>query len=302
MADELESRIPEELDDARLDKALATMLGLTRSQARLLIDRGATVDGSKATPSTRVSEGAVVVTGRPDFDRPLEAQPVEFDVLYEDDEVIVVDKPAGLVVHPGAGRRAPTLAAGLLYRYPEIEGVGSEGRWGLVHRLDKDTSGALVVARTATAYQSLSAQIRRREVHRIYLALVEGVPAAPTGTIDAPLGRDPERPMRRAVVPGGKPARTHFETKRAFDRPRCALLEVQLETGRTHQIRVHLAAIGHPIVGDSVYGGSAIESPRIFLHASAIEFSHPRGGGRIRLDSPLPEDLRAVLDAIEDGQ
>lgn len=303
MADELTTRIPPELDETRLDKALATILGLTRSQARELVERGATVDGAVASASTRVPGGALVITGPPDFDQALVPEPVDFDVLYEDDQVVVVDKPSGLVVHPGAGRRVPTLASGLLHRYPEIEGVGSPGRWGLVHRLDRDTSGALVVARTADAYESLSGQIRRREVRRVYLALVEGIPASPTGTVDAPLGPDPDRPTRRALVPGGKPARTNFVVRQAFEARGCALLEIELETGRTHQIRVHLAAIGHPVVGDRVYGGrSSVSSPRIFLHASAIEFTHPTMGERIRFEAPLPGDLAETLHRLEAGQ
>lgn len=303
MADEIESWIPEHLDGTRLDKAVASLLDLSRAQARALIERGATVDGVQATPSTRVQEGSLVVTGVPERNTALIAEPVDFDVLYEDEDLIVVDKPADLVVHPGAGRMRATLAAGLLHRYPEIEGVGSAGRWGMVHRLDRDTSGALIVARTPSAYRSISAQIRGRQVARTYLALVDGVPGSPTGTIDAPIGPDPSRRTRRAVVAGGKTARTHFVVERAYQTRGCALLGLKLETGRTHQIRVHLAAIGHPVVGDKVYGKvGTVESPRIFLHASAVEFTHPTRGERIRVESPLPGDLRGVLESLEGGE
>lgn len=302
MANEIESRIPEHLDEARLDKAVASILNLSRSQARSLIERGATVDGLKATPRTRVRRGAVVVTGVPEPAPVLVPEPVEFAVLFEDNDVIVVDKPAGLVVHPGAGRGQATLAAGLLDRYPEIEGVGSANRWGIVHRLDRDTSGALIVARNEGAYDSLSNQIRRRHVTRTYAALVDGLPGSPTGTIDAPIGPDPNRPTRRAVVQGGKTARTHFVLEEAYAARACALLRVTLETGRTHQIRVHLAAIGHPVIGDRVYGKvTMVEAPRIFLHASEVEFTHPTDGERVRVESPLPNDLRSVLDGLEGG-
>ena len=299
MAHQIESQVPEELDDTRLDKALATILDLSRAQAKELIERGVTIDGDPGSPRTRVRAGARLVFPSPDFGESLEPEPVQFDVLYEDDDVIVVGKPAGLVVHPGSGQRKGTLAAGLLHRYPEIEGVGAATRWGLVHRLDKDTSGALIVARSGKAYDDLSIQIRQRKVERSYLALVDGVPGSPTGTIDAPIGRDPDQPTRRAVVRGGRPARTHFSIREEFPSSSCALLELRLETGRTHQIRVHLAAIGHPIIGDRTYGKTtAVRSPRSFLHAWAVEFAHPIDGRRMRVECPLPDDLQQVLGGL----
>ncbi len=299
MENQITSEIPEDLDGARLDKALASILGLSRAQARDMIERGALVDGEPGRPGSRVTAGAVVVSDLPERDESLHAEAVEFDVLFEDGDVVVVDKPAGVVVHPGSGRKTGTLAAGLLHRYPEIRGVGALQRWGLVHRLDRDTSGALLVARTQPSYDSLSAQIRKRSVRRIYKALVDGVPGAPTGTIEAPLGRDPEYPMRRAVIPGGKHARTHFEVDETFEPSSCSLLSLRLETGRTHQIRVHLAAIGHPVVGDKVYGKkSNVDSPRIFLHASELEFVHPTDGRQLRVESPLPADLAGILENL----
>lgn len=301
MADQIESRIPDELDGARLDKALATMLEISRAQAKELIERGVSVDGEPGSPRTRVQAGAMVVAEAPDFGESLEPEQVDFDILYEDDHVLVVGKPPGLVVHPGSGQQSGTLAAGLLYRYPEIEGVGAANRWGLVHRLDKDTSGAMIVARTETAYEELSSQIRQRKVGRTYIALVDGVPGSPTGTIDAPIGRDPDQPKRRAVVGGGKPARTHFSIEREFPAEGCALLELDLETGRTHQIRVHLAAIGHPVIGDRTYGKTtAVQAPRTFLHAAAVEFAHPVDGRNLRVECPLPDDLQQVLDDLDD--
>jgi 23S rRNA pseudouridine1911/1915/1917 synthase len=300
VANEITLEVPSDLDGARVDKVLATMLGVSRAQARHLIDDGVSIDGTPARPADRVAEGSSITTPTPEKAVGLEAEEVEFDVLYEDDTVIVVDKPVGVVVHPGAGRSRGTLAAGLLYRYPEIEGVGSVDRWGLVHRLDKDTSGALIVARTALGYENLVGQLKRREITRVYICLVQGRFDAPTGTIEAPIGRDPNRPMRRAVVQGGKSATTHYEVDREYPEFGCSLLTVRLETGRTHQIRVHFLAVDHPVIGDKIYGAKTpkLTSPRTFLHASRVEFNHPITGEPVGVHSPLPSDLRAVLDSL----
>ena len=300
MADQRELTVPDLLDGVRVDKALATLLAISRSQARQLVDRGVTVDGATVGPADKVRSGSVMTSPLPPEAIPLAAEPVDFVVLYEDGDVIVVDKPAGVVTHPGIGRVAPTLAAGLLHRYPALRGVGEPGRWGLVHRLDKDTSGVLLVARTTEAFRSLVSDLRRRQVKRVYLALAHGVMGSQTGTIDAPIGRDPTRPMRRAVTHDGKPARTHYEVLEVFDHADCTLLQVELESGRTHQIRVHLAAIDHPVVGDPTYGSRPrpFTSPRIFLHAAEIAFTHPRTGETLHVVSELPEDLRAVLDSL----
>ncbi len=290
--------VPPELDGERLDKAVAVLAGVSRAEARALLDAGAvSVDGRQAPARERVRAGQEVKVA-PVEPRPLLVpEPLPVVVVFEDDDLLVVDKPPGIVVHPGAGTREGTLAARLLARYPELEGVGEEGRWGIVHRLDRDTSGLLVVARTAAAHEALSAALRRREVHRRYLALVVGVPDAPTGTIDGPLGPDPARPTRRRVTPTGKPARTHYRQLSRW--PGASLLEVTLETGRTHQIRVHLSAVGHPVVGDTVYGRpGAVSAPRMFLHASRLELAHPRTGEPLVVESPLPEDLAAVLAGL----
>lgn len=289
-----------ELDGARVDKALAVLLGVSRSVASGLLKEGVTIDGRVVRPSDRVASGQLLTSPVP---RPLgavEAEPVDFGVLYEDPDVIVVDKPPGVVVHPGAGRRTGTLAAGLLFRFPELRDVGEVGRWGLVHRLDKDTSGALLVARTPEALRVLQRELKARRVRRVYTALAHGAFAAPTGTIEAPIGPDPGRPMIRAVTPSGKPATTHYSVLGHFESPDCTLLEVRLETGRTHQIRVHLAAIGHPVVGDPVYGSvpRRAVSPRIFLHASGLEFEQPRTGEPVAVSSPLPADLAGVLQGL----
>lgn len=300
MANKVEVEVPSSLDGARVDKALAELLGLSRARAALVVDSGVEVDGDPVDASDRVKGGQVIRCSPPEATRELTAEEVDFGVLHEDDHVIVVDKPAGVVVHPGSGRVRGTLAAGLLGRYPELEGVGAADRWGLVHRLDKDTSGALLVARTQDAFEALSTELRQRGIDRTYTALVEGMLGAPSGTIDAPIGRDPVRPTRRAVIHGGKHARTHYEVVRYYQEADASLIEVRLETGRTHQIRVHLSAIDHPVAGDGVYGATRkdLGVRRTFLHASRLGFTHPNTGRRVEVDSPLPEDLATVLDRL----
>jgi 23S rRNA pseudouridine1911/1915/1917 synthase len=226
---------------------------------------------------------------------------VAVDVVYEDGDVLVVDKPPGLVVHPGAGQSEGTLVNGLLARHPGLAGVGEAHRPGIVHRLDRDTSGLLVVALSPTAYTALVGALGDRRVERRYSALVWGVPEAPRGVVDAPIGRSPRQPTRQAVVAGGRPARTRYEVRARYDRPaELALLRCQLETGRTHQIRVHLASIGHPVVGDRDYGGArdALDVPRLFLHAEHLAFAHPVTGEALAFDAPLPSDLAAVLASL----
>ena len=222
------------------------------------------------------------------------------ETRHVDDDVIVVAKPAGLVVHPGAGHAGGTLVNGLLARFPELEQVGDRSRPGIVHRLDRDTSGLMVVARSPLAYDALVDALGRREVDRRYTALVWGRPDAPRGAIDAPIGRSTTRRTRMAVREGGREARTSYEVMREFDDPMVTLLECRLETGRTHQIRVHLAAIGHPVVGDAAYRGarSTLALARPFLHAATLAFDHPRLGEPVRFDEPLPDELTAVLAAL----
>lgn len=300
MADQVEIQVPDALDGSRVDKAIAEFFEVSRAVASQVVEGGVLVDGSAADASDRVRAGQVIVCQKPEDTIRLAPEPVDFQVVHEDESVIVVDKPAGVVVHPGSGRTSGTLAAGLLDRYPELDGVGAADRWGLVHRLDKDTSGAIVVARTSAAFEELTAELRRREIERVYVALVEGRMSAPTGTVDAPIGRDPSRPTRRAVVPGGKHARTHYEAVRYYEESDVSLLEVRLETGRTHQIRVHMAAIDHPVAGDATYGATRrdLALPRTFLHASKVIFTHPTSGERLTAEAPLPMDLRSVLDRL----
>lgn len=294
--------VPSDLDGERLDRALAVLLDVSRAVARSLVDSGVEIDGVRSKPNTRVVAGMSIRTPAVVPPAALLAEPMDLTVLYEDDDLVVIDKPAGMVVHPGSGQTKGTLAAGLLYRYPELEGVGATDRWGLVHRLDKDTSGTILVARNQQAFDGLAGQMRERKIRREYLTLVEGVLKPPTGTIDAPIGRDPGTPTRRAVIREGKHARTHYRLVKNYDERDLAFVKVTLETGRTHQIRVHFAAIGHPVVGDPTYGSRREPglSPRIFLHAGELRFKHPSDSSEIVVTSPLPADLAAVLDSLED--
>jgi 23S rRNA pseudouridine1911/1915/1917 synthase len=221
------------------------------------------------------------------------------DVVYEDKDLIVVNKAAGMVVHPAPGHYDDTLVNALVARYPDIQRDGSEQRPGMIHRLDKDTSGLIIIARNAVTHVALAEQMKRREVLKRYIALVEGVVALDQGSIDAPIGRNPRHRQQMAITSASsREARTHFRVQDRFTRHTLLLLE--LETGRTHQIRVHLKAIGHPIVGDPVYGtGSILRGStlkRQFLHAYQLKFTHPTTGNVMDLVAPLPQDLQAVLD------
>jgi 23S rRNA pseudouridine1911/1915/1917 synthase len=300
MAQPLTFAIPDDLDGERVDKVVAVLGEMPRSEARAQCDAGqVTVDGEPAVAKARVSAGSTITFDPGAVAEVLTAESVDFGVLYEDEHVVVIDKPSGLTVHPGAGRVRGTLAAGLLQRYPEVQGVGEAGRWGLVHRLDRETSGALLVGRTAAAHAALVGDLARREVGREYLALVQGNFDLPRGTVDAPIGRDPHRPRRRALVPTGRHAVTHYQMTRQWDRPEVALLSVQLETGRTHQIRVHLAGIGHSVLGDRLYGRrDPIPMRRLFLHAESLRFRHPASGEDMTVTSPLPLDLVEVLESL----
>ncbi|MEX1125193.1 MAG: RluA family pseudouridine synthase [Acidimicrobiia bacterium] len=303
MADTLTLEVPETLDGARVDKVLSTLLGVSRFVSRELLDRGVVLDGRPARPRDRVHTGSRIETPHPAVETALQPEEVAFEVLYEDGALLVVDKPTGVVVHPGSGTKGGTLAAGLLHRYPELEGVGEPGRWGLIHRLDKETSGTLIVARTQEAYRSLTADLAARRIGRTYLTLVHGLFSAPTGTIEAPIGRDPSRPTRRAVIPTGKPAVTHYEVVAEYPDDEVALLEVRLETGRTHQIRVHLAAIDHPVIGDRTYSpfNTSVKAPRVFLHARRVRLAHPSTGAMLEVESPVPADLTRVLEGLRPG-
>jgi 23S rRNA pseudouridine1911/1915/1917 synthase len=281
---------------SRLDAALAarTEIGSRSVAERLLREGGVTVDGERRAKSHRLEAGAVVEAELPAPDPGLVAEPATVPVVYEDEQLVVVDKPAGLTVHPGAGNTGGTLAAQLL----SLGATGGDDpdRPGIVHRLDKDTSGLLVAARTEAAYTALQEAIREREVERRYLALVRGRPRSRTGRIEAPIGRDRRDATRRSLdTDEPRDAVTHFEALELL--PEHALLDVRLETGRTHQIRVHLEAIGLPVAGDPLYGGRGeLGLARQFLHAHRLRFRHPLTGADVDLESPLPAELAAALD------
>ena len=295
----IRAEVPAALAGERADKIVAALAGVSRSLARRVLEAGgATFDGVPVSPRDRVAAGRALEVDVPAAPV-LEPEVVAFGVRYEDADLAVVDKPAGVVVHPGAGRGgAGTLAAGILQRWPGVRGVGEEGRWGIVHRLDQDTSGLLVVALSPAAWPPLRLAMARHEVERTYLALVHGIPEATTGTIEAPLGRDPRRRGRVRVDAAGRASRTHYRCLRTWPGKGVSLLELRLETGRTHQIRVHLAAIGHPVAADTRYGRDDGLAPRTFLHAARLKFIHPITGAEVVVESPLPEDLEGALQRL----
>jgi 23S rRNA pseudouridine1911/1915/1917 synthase len=277
---------------ARLDAFLAGPLG-SRARAQRLIEAGAVrVDGAVVPKRHRVSAGETVTVTEPEETPAALLAPARFAVPYEDEHLLVIEKPPGVVVHPARGHRSGTLAQALTGR---AEG-GEEGRAGIVHRLDRDTSGLLVVARSEEAHRRLKDALQAREITREYLALVEGRPPARSGTIDAPIGRDRRVRTRMSTdTDDPRDAVTHFEIERAL--PATTLLRVRLETGRTHQIRAHLQAIGHPVAGDPDYGTPGLLGlERQFLHAARLAFTHPFTGAPVDVASALPEDLRAALE------
>lgn len=299
--------VPGALAGERLDRMVAILTDVSRAEAsRLVADGAVEVDGAVCTNrSTRLAEGqTVAVTWTPDDGQvSLEPDPdVPFDVVYEDEHVLVVHKPPGVVVHPGAGGARSTLVHGLLARHPEVAGVGEADRPGIVHRIDRDTSGLLMVARTPLAYESLVAQLAARTVGRRYEALAWGHLEHPVGSIEGPIGRSRRHPTRMTVAADGREARTDYRVIAEHHDPvAVSRLELRLHTGRTHQIRVHLQSIGHPVVGDDQYGGvrESLVVPRLWLHAASLAFDHPATGERIELSSDLPEDLAAVLDRLD---
>ncbi|HEU4657444.1 MAG TPA: RluA family pseudouridine synthase [Capillimicrobium sp.] len=288
-------RVADDQAGLRLDHLLAEPLG-SRSRAQRLIDDGrVTVDGAVRPKRHRVSAGETIEVddAPPPAAAGQAAADVDVPIAYEDDALLVVDKPPGLVVHPAAGNWTGTLAQAL-----EARGIAAE-RGGLVHRLDRDTSGLLLAAKDDVTLRALQAELRARRIEREYLALVEGRPPARTGTIDAPIGRDRRDRTRHSTdTDTPRDAVTHFEIAEAL--PRTTLLRVRLETGRTHQIRVHLQAIGHPVVGDPEYGPrpprETLGLQRQFLHAARLAFDHPDDGRRVEVSSPLPPDLAAALE------
>jgi 23S rRNA pseudouridine1911/1915/1917 synthase len=290
----------------RADRLAADLSGLSRSRVQhLMTDGRVTADGQPVKANTVVHAGAVLVIDVPPVaPAGIEAEAIPLDVIYEDEDVLVVDKPAGLVVHPSPGHWSGTLVNALLARDTVYGGIAGVERPGIVHRLDRDTSGLLMVAKTDAAQASLMAQLKARRVKKTYLALVQGSVQAAVGRVEAPIGRDPRNRMRMAVVPDGRPSVTGYRVRERF--AAWTLLEVDLVTGRTHQIRVHLAALGHSVAGDSVYGtGTARRGPdgleRLFLHAWRLVFASPATGDLVRLEASLPIALEGPLAGLRAG-
>lgn len=284
----------------RLDTYVASLLSqMSRSQVQRLIQDGLVlVNGSPARPSTRIKYGdSVHIEAVP---KGLEENPLPeklpLEIVYEDQNVIVVDKPPGLTVHPAPGHPRGTLVNALLARYPELEAVGESSRPGLVHRLDADTSGLMVVARSPSSYADLNRQLKEHSFTKVYLALVKGRPQPAEGVIDAPIARNPRSRQKMGIVEGGRASLTEYRTIEALDG--FTLLEVRPKTGRTHQIRVHMAAISHPVAGDAKYGGRAKFLRRQFLHACKLGFFLPSTGEPVEFASRLPPDLREALDYL----
>jgi 23S rRNA pseudouridine1911/1915/1917 synthase len=304
--------VPEQAHGERLDKFLTDQLAahgipLSRARVQQLIKEGAVrLNGKPEKPAYRLAQGdqlAVQLTPAqlaPDLTGDLQPEPLPLRILYRDADIVAIDKPAGMVVHPAAGNTHGTLVNALLAHFPQVASVGGENRAGIVHRLDKETSGAILVALSEAARLHLMAQFAARTVHKRYLALVDGAPDTLNGVINAPIGRDPAQRKRMAILPanrGGREAISHFQVLERFAQH--TLLEVLPQTGRTHQIRVHLAFIGCPIVGDSVYGRRkpTLKLGRHFLHAESIVFRN-LAGEQVRVQAPLPPELARILTAL----
>lgn len=299
----IEEVIPAALDGQRVDRVVALLADVSRSVASALVDAGAVrLDGEIVPEGKRkVSEGQTVsvdTASIPEAEGLVAEPDVVFDVVHVDDHVAVIDKPAGLVVHPAPGHPGGTLVNGLLHRFPGIADVGEPHRPGIVHRLDSGTTGLLVVALSGLAYDRLRDALAAHAVEREYVAVVHGVPEPERGVIDGPIGRSQRDPTKMAIVPDGRPARTHYEVRGVVADG--SVLVCRLETGRTHQIRVHLASIGHPVVGDPAYGTprGTMRASRPMLHAIRLAFDHPVTGERLEFRSPIPDDLRALCGSV----
>lgn len=303
----VEETLPAALDGERVDRIVSLIADISRSEAsQLIADGGAEVDGLVTlSGKSRLREGQTVVV---DLDKiPVAAPPgpdasVQLHIIHEDEDIIVINKSAGLVVHPASSHGTGTVVNGILALYPEVQSVGQPARPGIVHRLDSGTTGLMVIARSQRAYDALVEALSDHEVGREYLALVWGHFDSPTAIVDASIGRHPRDPMKMAVVNNGKWARTHLEVVQTFNVPAdLSLVQCTLETGRTHQIRVHLASVQHPVVGDSTYGGakSALVAKRPMLHAARLTLIHPGTGEEMSWEAPLPEDFVSLLAKCE---
>ena len=295
--------VPDGLDQMRLDAAMARLFGLSRTTAAAIVDGGdALRDGVAGSKATKVRAGQLLEVRLPEPRRvPTPAPAVRLPILYADDDVVVVDKPVGVAVHASPGWTGPTIVDGIAAQGLRVSTSGPAERQGVVHRLDAGTSGVLVVAASERAYTALKRAFKDRAVDKRYAALVQGHPDPSRGTVDAPIGRHPGSDYKFAVVAGGRPSVTHYDTVEAFRA--VSLLDIDLETGRTHQIRVHMAAIRHPCVGDLTYGADPVLAARLglqrqWLHARELSFRHPGSGERVTFVSPLPPDLQHALDLL----
>ncbi len=304
----LDLEVPATLDDIRVDRVLALLTGLSRSEASEVISSGAVLVNdrvvTKASTTLLAGQHLVAVLPAPESADVEADASVHVDVVVDDPDFAVVNKAPGQVVHPGAGQRDGTLVAGLLALYPQMRGLSAQGlcdplRPGIVHRLDKGTSGVLVVAKTPEGFANLSTQLAERLMERTYYGMVEGHVSEERGVVDAPIGRSPRTPTMMAVRGDGRPARTAYEVLGRIDKPQpMTLLRLQLDTGRTHQIRVHLATIGHPVVNDPRYGHrreKRLAEDRFFLHSTTLSFAHPRSDEWVTTSVPVPEDLMVLV-------
>jgi len=299
--------VPDGLVGQRVDAAIAKLLGFSRTFAAEVAEAGGvSADGLVLGKSDRLQEGSWLEVSWEDKHAP-EIVPVvvtDLRIVYDDDDFVVVDKPVGVAAHPSVGWTGPTVLGALAGAGFRVSTSGASERAGIVHRLDAGTSGLMVVAKSERAYTELKRQFHDREVEKIYHAVVQGHPDPLAGTIDAPIGRHPGSSWKFAVTADGKPSVTHYETLEAF--PSASLLEVHLETGRTHQIRVHMAAQRHPCVGDAMYGADPTISARLgltrqWLHAMRLEFTHPGTGERVSFESRYPDDLQHALDVLREA-
>lgn len=283
--------------DGRLDVLAAEACGASRSQIAKWIAAGlCRVNGQTAAkPGTAVKAGDTLEIAEPDaVDPDVRKEDIPIAFLYQDEDIAVVNKPCGMVVHPAGGNETGTLVNALLYALDDLSGIGGVKRPGIVHRLDKDTSGVLLIAKNDAAHLALSAQLKDRTMEKHYLAVVEGAMKEDRGRIDRPIARSPRDRKKMAVVEGGRPSQTEWETLEALRG--ATLLDVHLLTGRTHQIRVHMQSIGHPVAGDSIYGlKHGVNVPRLMLHAHTLDFTHPRTGKRMRVEAPLPAAFQDAL-------
>lgn len=294
------SQIDGEFVELRVDKYLAEISeDLSRSELKEYFDQQLVrVNGKKIKPSFKVKNDDIVdIDAKEEESVPLEKEPIPLEIVYEDEDIIVVNKPSGMVVHPAPGHPHGTLVNALLYHCQSLSDLGGEVRAGIVHRIDKDTSGLLVVCKTNAAHKSLSEQLKEKTTTRKYIALVSGSIAHNLGKINAPIGRDPENRQKMAVIEGGKQAITHF---RVLDRFRdCTLIELELETGRTHQIRVHMAYIGHPVINDPLYGSKKqTTSFGQYLHAKTLGFMHPTNKTYVEFTSELPQEFKIKIEEL----